>query len=304
MRIWVLAKKKGFKSYGNKRLVAEANRLGIEIKMVAPEDFEIIEPNRSGQKEIVFKNKWTELPDCLIPRLGSSTSYFALAVIRYFERMGVFVCNSSQAVESAKDKLHTIQILAQNNIPIPKTMLAKFPLKASFIKKEFKFPLILKMISGSQGRGVMLCNNMSELADIGHLTGQSSETKMNLILQEFISASRGKDIRVFIVGGRVMGAMMRKAQSGKFKANFSAGGSVEKFELTSEIEWLALECARLLNLDITGVDILFDKEGFRVCEVNSSPGFEGFEEATGINIPEEIFAYIKVRLEGSLPAAK
>lgn len=304
MKIWVLAKKKNFRNYENKRIVLEAEKMGMDLTLVAPEDFEIIEPQHEEKKEaIIYKKKWTELPDCVITRMGSGATYFSLAVMRYFEKMGVYVCNNSQSVEYSKDKLHSFQILAQSNIPIPKTMLAKSPINPRIIKKEFNFPLILKMKSGSYGRGVLLCEDMAQLTDISELTEISSGGKLNLIIQEFVSNSKGKDLRVFVVGGRAVGAILRTAGAGKFKANYTRGGSVENYTLTPEIEWIAVESARMLDLEIAGVDILFDKEGYKVCEVNSAPGFEGFEDATGINVPEEILSFAKVRLEGSVLSA-
>jgi RimK family alpha-L-glutamate ligase len=238
-----------------------------------------------------------DLPDCLIPRIGTVT-YYALAIVRHFERLGVFILNSSQSMETSKDKLATLQLLASNNIPIPKTMLAKFPINISAIEKEFSYPLILKTITGSQGKGVFLLENRNKLNDIAALMEISKDPKINLILQEFISASKGKDIRVIVIGGRVIGAMLRTSKGENFKANYSAGGKVKALDLNPAIEWLAIESSRLIGLDIAGVDILFDRENnYRICEINSYPGFEGFEKATGLDVPEEIFNYIKLRLE-------
>jgi RimK family alpha-L-glutamate ligase len=227
-------------------------------------------------------------------------TYYSLAVIRHFERLGVFILNSSQSMENSKDKLATLQLLATNNIPIPKTILAKFPINIQVIEKEFEYPMIIKTITGSQGKGVFLLEDGDKLNDLATLMEISKDPKINLILQEFISFSRGKDIRVIVVGGRAIGAMLRTAIGKNFKANYSAGGSVQSFDLNPAIEWLAIESTRLIGLDIAGVDILFDeKNNYRICEINSYPGFEGFEKATKINVPEEIFNYIKIRLENS-----
>jgi len=237
-----------------------------------------------------------DLPDILIPRMGANTSYFSLAIIRHMERLGVFMMNSSQSIETAKDKLAAMQVLAANNLPIPKTMLAKFPVNIEVVDKEFSYPLIVKTVSGVAGKGVFLCENRSQFEDLIHLMEISRDSKVNVIIQEFISSSRGKDIRVFVVGGRPIAAMLRIAKDGKFKANYSAGGDVAPFELNPEVEWLAVESARLVNLEIAGVDILFDGNYYKVCEVNSSPGFHGLEKATGLNIPGEIFNYPRIRI--------
>lgn len=236
----------------------------------------------------------TDLPDCVIPRTGSGTTYFSSAVIRQFEQLGVYVLNTSRSIEIAKDKLETVQTLAVNNLPIPNTILAKFPLDLDLIDQQFSYPVIMKKISGSEGKGIVMCENRAQLEDIAEMVKGSR----NVIIQECINDSLGRDIRVFVVGGRVIGSMLRIANPNTFKANYSAGGSVSKFETTPEIEWLALESSRLMGLDIAGVDLLFDGDGFRICEVNSAPYFGGFEEATNIDVPHEIFDFIRVRHEG------
>lgn len=298
MKTWIVAKKENFDSYENRRFQEEAEKIGFKLQMVAPEDFDII-VTKEGRKSILHNSTPVNLPNCLIPRMGAATTYFALAVIRHLERLDVFILNSSQSIETAKDKLATLQILAANNIQIPKTMLAKFPLDLDFVEKEFIYPLIIKTVSGSHGKGVFLCDNRTCLEDVADLIEVSKDPKVNVIVQEFVSSSKGKDIRVLVIGGRAIGAMIRSAREGRFKANFSVGGTVTPFNLNPAVEWLAVESAKLLGLDIAGVDILFDGD-YQVCEVNSSPGFEGFEKATGLNVPQEIYHYIKVRLGGSL----
>ncbi|MFC2159748.1 RimK family alpha-L-glutamate ligase [Actinomycetota bacterium] len=296
MEVWILEKFKDFDSYTSNRFKEVAEEMNIDLKFVAPEEFDLI-VTKEGEKSILYNGSIVNLPDCLIPRIGTVT-YYSLAIIRHFERLGVFILNSSQSMETAKDKLATLQLLATNNIPIPKTMLAKFPINDSIIDKEFTYPLILKTITGSQGKGVFLLEDSDKLSDIATLVEISNDPRINLILQEFISTSKGKDIRVIVIGGRVIGAMLRTAKGKNFKANYSAGGLVERYDLNPAIEWLAIESSRLIGLDIAGVDILFDKDdNYKICEINSYPGFKGFEEATGINVPEEIFNYINLRLE-------
>jgi RimK family alpha-L-glutamate ligase len=228
--------------------------------------------------------------------MGAGTSYFALAIIRHFEKLGYFTLNSSESIDDAKDKLSTVQVLAANNIPIPKTMLAKFPLDLELVEKEFSFPVIMKAASGSMGKGVFLCEKKDQLEDMAEFMESHLNQNVNLILQEFVSGSKGKDIRVIVVGGRAIGAMLREAREGGFRSNYAKGGSVKPFPLNPDIEWIAVESAKALGLDVAGVDILFDGDSYKVCEVNSTPWFEGFEKATGIKVPEEIFHYIKVRL--------
>ncbi|MBN2102226.1 MAG: RimK family alpha-L-glutamate ligase [Candidatus Aenigmarchaeota archaeon] len=299
MKLWILTKKKNCRFYPQRRFIEEAEKMGIELKTVVPEDFEIVEPMQEPNS-ILYKHRPVELPDCLLPRMGSGTTYFALMLIRYLQRKGVFVLNDDTGISNAKDKLQTIQKLSEANIPIPKTILAKFPISTRFVQKEFKFPVILKTISGSQGKGVVLCETKNSLEDITKLISKTANGENNIIIQEFISESRGKDIRVYVLGGRAIGAMLRTSRGDKFKANFSSGGKVENYPLNPELEWLAVESSRIVGLELAGVDILFDKNGYKVCEVNSNPGFKGLEKATGLNIPQEIFNFLQVRLKGRI----
>jgi gamma-F420-2:alpha-L-glutamate ligase len=295
MKIWILAKRGWAKSHMNLRFKEVAKDMGLECYVVNPEDFDII-ATKEGKSSIYYNGENIKLPDCLLPRMGSGTTYFACAVTRHLENLGVLVLNSSQSIELSKDKLATLQYLTSNNIPIPKTILAKFPINMKIIEKEFSYPIILKTVSGSFGKGVFLCEKRTKLQDTLDLIEASKDPTVNIILQEFVKSSKGRDIRVIVIGGRPLGAMLRTAKRGKFKANYSAGGNVSPLPMDPTIEWLAVESARILNLDIAGVDILFDGNKYVVCEVNSAPGFEGFEKATGINVPKAIFEYIKIRL--------
>ena len=203
--------------------------------------------------------------------------------------------NSSQSIETVKDKLYTQQILAAHNFPVPRTMLARYPLNIPLIEETIGFPIVVKTISGSQGSGVFLCENKGHLEDLMQLI-DTAKTQANFIIQEFIKTIKGRVLRVFIVGSRVIACMERIAIDGSFKANFSRGGQAKEFPVSKEVEWLATESARVLNLDIAGIDLLFDGENFKVCEANSSPGFKGIESCCNISIPDAIFDFIKVRL--------
>ncbi|MDD4498647.1 MAG: RimK family alpha-L-glutamate ligase, partial [Methanosarcinaceae archaeon] len=218
-----------------------------------------------------------------------------LAVIRHMERLGVHVVNSSQSIETVKDKLYSQQILAERNVPFPKTMLAKYQVDVNLVEKQLGFPVILKTLSGSQGSGVFLSETASSFRDLLELI-QATKSNVNIILQEFIESSRGRDLRVLIIGGRAVACMERISTDESFKANFSRGGEVHKFEMTPEIEWLATETAQIFGLDIAGIDLLFDGEHFKVCEANSSPGFEGIEKCCEEDIAGLIYDFIKVRL--------
>ncbi|MEA2016137.1 MAG: RimK family alpha-L-glutamate ligase [Actinomycetota bacterium] len=293
-KIWILEKKTDFESYTSARFKQAAKNMNIDLKLIAPEDIDLM-VTKEDSKSIIYKGNVISLPDFLIPRIGT-ISYYALAIIRQLERFGVFVLNSSQSMEISKDKLSTLQLLSTKNISVPKTMLARFPFDISLVEKEFSYPIIVKTVVGSRGRGVFCVEDRNKLKDLINLLEISKDPKTNLILQEFVSTSRGKDIRVIIIGGRAIGAMLRKSSDGSFKANYSSGGLVENYKINPTIEWLAVESAKIVGLDIAGVDILFDRDSYKVCEVNSYPGFEGFEKATKINLPEEIFKYIMLRL--------
>lgn len=251
---------------------------------------------RKFEPNHIYKGGEVHLPEFVLPRMGSGTTYFGLAVIRQLGRLKVPVINSAESIERARDKLHTLQILAADDLPTPKTMLARFPVNIDVVGKEFEFSLIVKTLSGSEGKGVFPCENQERFEDLMDILNEARDVNVNFIIHEFVSSSRGKDIRGFLVGGMPVVAMLRKGREGKFKANIAAGGSGEPYELNPELEWLSVEASRLLGLDIAGVDILFDGEHFKVCEVNSAPGFEGLEKATGVNVPQQIYQYVRVRL--------
>mmetsp|Transcript_5255 Transcript_5255/g.17703 ORF Transcript_5255/g.17703 Transcript_5255/m.17703 type:complete len:362 (+) Transcript_5255:633-1718(+) len=283
--------------YSLRRLTEEAQRMGVELTVHAPESFDLL-VTRDDRKSVRVDGVLRPLPDFLIPRMGSATTYFALAVIRHFERLGVVVLNSSQSVETVKDKLWSLQVLAESNLPIAKTLLVKQPIDKSFVAEAMGYPLIMKVLSGSHGEGVFLVESEGQLQDMLTLVSANAASggaHLNLILQEFIASSHGRDLRVITVGGRAIGAMMRRATDGSFKANITRGGVGLPYELNPEIEWLATETARVVGLDISGIDLLFDGEHFRICEANSSPGFEGFEKYTGINVAAQILEFACVR---------
>ena len=297
MRIWVLYKDSALRvkpeSYEIRRLLEVAGAEGIEARLLRPEQFDLT-VTREDKRSILIDGEPAELPDVLIPRMGAGTTYFALAVIRHLERLGVYTLNSSQSIETVRDKLFTQQILAENSLPVPKTMLVKFPIDVDLVEKQIGFPVVVKPISGSQGSGVFLSESRSSFADLMHLV-ESTNQSANIILQEFLAPSRARDLRVLTLGGRVVACMQRRGAEGEFKANFSAGGTVEPFEVTPEIEWLATQTSQLLGLDMAGIDLLFAGDRFMVCEANSSPGFEGMESCCDVDVAAEIYHFLRIR---------
>ena len=291
---WMLVKDRFWESYETNRLIEEFQKQDIEIQLVDPNTVDIF-VNKDNKKSILVNGEPSDLPKFVFPRTGSGTSYYIKAVIRHFERMGVPVINSSEAIDNVKDKLYTHQILAQSNLDIPNTMLLKHPIDISFVEKNIGFPVIVKKISGSYGRGVFLCENkkqLNQLVTMAELTKKSYD----IIIQEFVKDTWGKDLRVFVVNNKVVGCMMRQSTDDDFRANLSRGGEGFPYEVNEQIEWLSSEASKALGLDIAGVDLLFQNGGYKICEVNSNPGFEGMENFTKKNIAGEIVSFIKLKL--------
>lgn len=291
---WMLVKQKFMDSYETQRLLEEFRNYDIEVKLIDPNEIDIF-VNKENKQSILVNGKSLPLPKFIFPRTGSGTSYYIKAVIRHFERMGVPVINSSDAIDNVKDKLYTHQILAESNLDIPKTMLLRYPIDVDFVQKNIGFPVIVKKISGSYGRGVFLCENkkqLNQLVTMAELTKKSYD----IIIQEFVKDTWGKDLRVFVVNNKVVGCMMRQSTDDDFRANLSRGGEGFPYEVNEQIEWLSSESSKALGLDIAGVDLLFQNGGYKICEVNSNPGFEGMENFTKKNIASEIVSFIKLKL--------
>jgi gamma-F420-2:alpha-L-glutamate ligase len=275
-------------------LIEEFQKQDIEIQLVDPNTVDIF-VNKDNKKSILVNGEPSDLPKFVFPRTGSGTSYYIKAVIRHFERMDIPVINSSDAIDNVKDKLYTHQILAQSNLDIPKTMLLRYPIDIDFVEKNIGFPVIVKKISGSYGRGVFLCEDkksLKQLVTMAELTKKSYD----IILQEFIKDTWGKDLRVMVVNNKVVGCMLRQATDDDFRANITRGGEGFPYEVNEQIEWLSSESSKALGLDIAGVDLLFQNGGYKICEVNSNPGFEGMENYTKKNIAGEIVSFIKLKL--------
>lgn len=281
-------------AYEVRRLLEEADASGIELEVFRPEQFDLL-VTREDDRSILVDAQRRELPDFVIPRLGAGTTYFALAVLRQMRRLGIHIVNEPRSIEIVKDKLYSQQVLAENNLPVPKTILVKFPVDVALVEKSLGFPVVVKTLTGSQGSGVFLAESRRLFRDLMELI-EATNRSANIIIQEFVEASRGIDLRVFTLGGRAIACYKRSNSEGGFKANFSSGGSVEPYAITPEIEWLATQTSNILNLDMAGIDLLFDADHFKICEANSSPGFQGLERACEINVPQEIFRYLRIRL--------
>jgi len=296
MKLWMLGNRLTTEMYERERFIEEADKYGIDFSVVFADEIDLI-VSRDDRKSIRYRNDIVALPDTLLARTGSGTGYFNLSVLRQFERLNVPTLPNSAAIEASKDKMYANQILAQAGLPIPKTMLTRFPCKAELVEKQVGFPCVIKVVTGSHGAGVYLCENAKQFEDLSELIS-SLDFKNSMIVQEYIQYSEGRDLRVIVIGGRVIGAMQRTSVDGSFKANISRGGQGEAYDVDDEMEMLSIQVAKVLDLDIAGVDLLFHPDGYRICEANSAPGFKGFEEALGINIPQKVFDYAKLRCGG------
>ena len=294
MNGWILHKKEMGEVYETDILVKEFEKQGIKVRVVNPQDVDIF-VDRDDRKSILVGGKTRALPDFVLPRTGSGTTYFIKAIIRHLERLGVILINGSSSIDAVKDKLYTQQVLGESNLPVPKTLLVKHPIDVNLVETNIQYPMIIKTLSGSYGAGVFLVENRKQLKQLLKMA-EITKPSYNIIIQEFIEDSFGKDLRVLVVNGKVVGCMMRQSTDDDFRANITRGGEGIPYQIDEQIEWLGGECSRLLNLDIAGVDLLFNKDGYSICEVNSSPGFEGMDKYCKTNIAEEIVNYVKNKI--------
>lgn len=289
MHGWILYKRNKSEinetDHGVMRLLQTAQAMGISLEVYRPDEFDIL-LDASSDNQVLLNGESVSCPDFIIPRMGAETTYHALSLIRHLEIMGVYSANNARSIEIVRDKLLLAQLFDQNKLPTPKTILLKNSVSLELIEQKIGFPLVIKPVSSARGIGVCLCDKPTHFMDFIGLLGLYSQN-LSLIAQQFIASSSGRDLRVLVVNNRVIGCMQRKAKN-SFKANYSMGGDVELYPLNKEIEHLALATTKLLNLTIAGIDLLFDDEGFSICEANSSPGFKGMELATGNDIAREI----------------
>lgn len=300
MRGWILYKYPEAilpaEAYEMHRLLSTGRDSDIDINVVVQEQFDLI-VNHDDRRSIRVGGKVVALPDFVLPRRGAGTTYFCLAIIRHLEQLGIYVVNKSTSIETVKDKLYTQQILAKSDLPFAKTMLVKFPVDTALVEEMLGFPVVVKTVYGSQGKGVFLAENKQQFLDLMNMI-RALNASVTIILQEFIRNSCGRDLRVITIGGKAIACIMRNAPDGGFKANFSGGGTAQAYELTPEIERLANEACRVFDLDVAGIDLLFDGDSFKICEVNSSPGFKGMESChPELNIADEIFKYVRKKLK-------
>jgi len=246
-----------------------------------------------GRPHIYFNGKEIVDVNAVIPRIGASATFYGSAVVRQFEMMKIFTAVESQALVRSRDKLRTLQILARAGLGIPKTAFAASPKDKdidSLIENIGGAPCVVKLLEGTQGIGVILAENQKAAKSV---IEAFLKLEAHMLVQEFIAEANGADLRVFVVDGQVVGAMKRQAKDGEFRSNLHRGGSSMVVQLSSEERAAAVKSAKKLGLGIAGVDLLQSKRGPLVMEVNSSPGLEGIEGATGVDIASKIIEYVE-----------
>ncbi len=300
MEVWILfyedINSSTNEAFEIRRFQAEAKEMGVTLKVFFPEQFDLL-VTEEDRNTVLIDGEPQPLPDFLLPRTPPIESgYFSLAVIRQLERLGVDTYNGSACIEAVADKMHTHQILCEQGLPTPITMLAKFPVDLALVQKHIGFPVVVKTLLGVNGTGVFLVETEDAFNDLMNLVGETNPD-IQLIFQKYVAVSRGRDLRVFVIDGEVLTCMERRAKDGGFKSNYSTGGSVQTFELTEEAERIAIKTAEVLGISLAGIDLLFTEDGFTICEANTFPGFKGLEQACDVNAPRAIFESMQRRLE-------
>jgi len=266
--------------YSSRRLVEAAQERGLDVQVL--DALHCVVKLSKQSPEVYSGGKALSGLSAVIPRIGASITFYGLAVLRQFEMMGVFPTNESQAIARSRDKLRSLQLFSRHDIGIPPTAFARSTEDVrQAIAKVGGAPVILKLLEGTQGVGVILAESVKSAESV--LDAMHS-LKQNILIQKFITEAAGVDYRVIVIGGKVVAAMERRAEEGEFRSNVHRGGSTRLITLAPEYESTALAAAECLGLNIAGVDMMPSDDGPMVLEVNSSPGLQGIEGATGIDV--------------------
>ena len=276
------------RSYSTQRLRAAAEQRGHDVKVLNTLRFAI---DLSGpEPDLQYRGRTLSDYDAILPRVGASITYFGTAVVRQFEQMDVYTPNTANGISNARDKLRATQILSRHNIEMPATTFVRTRADVRpAIERVGGAPVVIKLLEGTQGIGVILAPEV-KIAEAIIETLQS--TNQNVLIQHFVSESRGRDIRALVVGDRVVAAMRRTASGEEFRSNVHRGGTVERVELAPDFEEAAVRAAQIMGLKVAGVDMLEGANGPLVMEVNSSPGLQGIEAATQLDVAGAIIDYI------------
>lgn len=275
--------------YSTDRLVEEGEKRGHNIEVIDPLKCDII--IEKEKPTIYYKDRYLDYVDAIIPRIGTSVTFYGCAVVRQFEMMGVFTICTSDAIQRSRDKLRSFQRLSKAGIGMPKTVFTNYSRDVEeVIEHVGGTPVIIKLLEGTQGLGVVLAETRSAAESV---LEAFNGLQARVIVQEFIKEAGGADLRALVVDGQVVGAMKRQGKEGEFRSNLHRGGSANIIKLSHEELKLAMNASRALKLPVCGVDMLQSSRGPLLLEVNSTPGLEGIESATGRNIAKAILRYIE-----------
>ena len=291
MKLAILSR--GSKSYSTRRLKEAALQRGHAVKVLDTLKFAI--DLQRGVPGLYFRQRPLSAYDAVLPRIGASVTYFGTAVVRQFQEMDVFCANTAHGIANSRDKLRSLQILSRHHIGIPRTTFVvdkKDVMPA--IERVGGAPVVIKLIEGTQGIGVLLAESTQSAASIIELL---QSQKQNVLVQKFVAESKGKDIRAFVVGDRVVAAMRRTAEGQEFRSNVHRGGSAEAVDLPDEYRETAVRATQILGLQVAGVDMLEGANGPQIMEVNSSPGLEGIESCTELDVAGAIIDYISAQVD-------
>ncbi len=278
--------------YSTRRLKQAALERGHNVKTLNTLRFSI--GLDEGEPSLYFRGSELSEYDAVLPRIGASITYFGTAVVRQFEQMDVYTPNTAAGIVNSRDKLRSLQILSRHDLGMPSTAFVRDRKDVlAAIERVGGAPVIIKILEGTQGVGVILADN-NKVAEAIIETLQTA--KQNVLVQRFVKESKGKDIRAFVVGDQVIASMRRVAQGDEFRSNVHRGGKAEAIELDDAFQQTAVRAAQIMGLRVAGVDMLEGKDGPQIMEVNSSPGLEGIEGATGLDIAGAIIDYIGGRV--------
>lgn len=287
MKIAMLARNPNL--YSHKRLIAAAEERGHSIEII--NTLRCFMNITSHRPTVHYDGRVLEGYDAVIPRIGASVTFYGLAVLRQFEMMGVYPLNESVGIGRSRDKLRSMQLLARDGIGLPVTAFAHDPRQTGeLLKIVGNAPVVIKLLEGTQGIGVVLADTQRSATSVIEAFRGAS---VNILVQEFIKEAGGTDIRALVVGGRVVAAMKRTGAKGDFRSNIHRGGSAEKMKITAEERSTAVRAAKAMGLNVCGVDMLRSNHGAVVMEVNSSPGLEGLEKATGVDAASKIIEFLE-----------
>jgi len=281
------------RAYSTARLKDAALQRGHDVRILNTLKF-AIDLDR-GSPDLYYRQEHLEHYDAVLPRIGASITYYGTAVVRQFQEMDVFCANTAHGINNSRDKLRSLQILSRHGIGLPRTTFVrdkKDVLPA--IDRVGGAPVIIKLIEGTQGIGVLLAESVKQAESIIELL---QSQRQNVLIQKFVSESKGRDIRAFVVGDQVVAAMRRVAQGQEFRSNVHRGGVAEPVELSEEYRETAVRCTQIMGLRVAGVDMLEGKDGPQIMEVNSSPGLEGIETCTGLDIAGAVIDYIAAQVD-------